>query len=220
MYALAKFKRNREYPVIPLGWLHNENQSCWWPKRSANVEKMIENQELPEKTWNSFLKVVKIIGGNHRKAEKCLEVFLNHPTDQFSTDFDDSEIILPEDEQDDVATPNPSNVEKNNSTVSTPAHYRDRANERHSSTSAEDSESSNSQGSNSDSDSDNFKSDDETRPLKKRAIFMNTREVPRSVIDEVNEDQEDYYDLYDKEHYDDLLNEPKMFDKSPDPQKN
>ncbi|KAJ8683412.1 hypothetical protein QAD02_019204 [Eretmocerus hayati] len=124
---------------------------------------MIENQELPEKTWNSFevLKVVKIIVGNYQKAEKCLEVFLNHPTDQSSTDFDDSEIILPEDEQDDVATPNPSSVEKNNST-----------------------------------------------------------EVPRCVIDEVNQDQEDYYDLYDKENYDDLLNEPKMFDKSPDPQKN
>ncbi|KAJ8678144.1 hypothetical protein QAD02_013931 [Eretmocerus hayati] len=177
MYALAKFKRKKEYAVFPLGWLYNNNQSCWWPKKTADVKKMIEDQELPEKTWNSFevLKVVRIIVGNYQEAEKCLEVFLNHPTDQSSNDFDESEITLQEDWQTDGSSTNQLRVEENTSTVPPTTQLGGDASGEDSLTSAEVSESSIGQGSNSDSDSDGSKSDDEIRPLKKRAKFMNTR---------------------------------------------
>lgn len=52
MYAVVEFE-GRKCAVVPLNWLTEEQQKCYWPKSSAGstFEKRVISLKEPASTW-------------------------------------------------------------------------------------------------------------------------------------------------------------------------
>jgi hypothetical protein len=58
MYAIAEFLKgiHKEYAVVPMIWLHDNNKTCYWPRVKTETElvKLVQENSPYNQKWPKY----------------------------------------------------------------------------------------------------------------------------------------------------------------------
>lgn len=74
MYAVVQFISDQTYSEVPVSWLTDDRQYCYWPNKAKNAAHFIEKYVKPTKQWSKFAVAIECFCGKIIFKNKCLKI--------------------------------------------------------------------------------------------------------------------------------------------------